>query len=586
MSSPNNVYTASSGLTAALDLGACGLRASVLVGSQALPIDLRQIGLSPTSLHTMKKEDSVPSFPNLLDRLGEDCPVSFASRNPQKSHFHLRDLLTELRSPLDAWWGPFQSLSIVVSAYANDLQRALLMRAASAAGWTGVRLVNKTTALAIHALQQRPAGNYLSLVIGHGPAEASVFQWQERRLQTLSYSIEPKLAGDELDRWYLQQILRHVEELPGAGPTDAYNFAEWTWMRNHAELVRWRLNLHKNVILELPSFVSNRTAQEEVVFDRRSWEQALSPACDLLGSLIERCCREAGTSMQQLDGFVATGGLLMHFPFLDRTRELCQNRLDAYGPDAQLLGACELAGREAVSIDKPTFEALQKIARKQDEAPFRIAISDGERLTNQVGALERQTRTPEGGLLHARESLNKPQDKVGRAPAQPAAPPTPSMEISREHASNSVSPSGSVNQREYTLAKKYLRQADSLLNAGEAENAVRLSHKARQVSSDSRIFRTMIEVHLRAANQHVPTPQNFADHRRWLLCALADDGTSYLVQKAVTDRFIVQAKQMLEQGTKGARAEAVALLEELLQYVPMAEEAQQITLQLEAKSIP
>src|SRR5262249_55053730 len=133
----------------------------------------------------------------------EDCLVSVAASKPLRPHGHLRDLFGNCSLFLNSW-GRFQSLGIVVSAFANDLQRSLILKAANAAGCPPVTLVNKTTALAVHGLKNRPDGTYLVVVLGHGPAEASVVHWDGQSLRSLSYSIEYELSGDELDRCLLQ----------------------------------------------------------------------------------------------------------------------------------------------------------------------------------------------------------------------------------------------------------------------------------------------------------------------------------------------------------------------------------------------
>src|ERR1700730_12961154 len=327
----------------ALDFGIHGVRAGVVVGSQPLVLDLVGEGSSPTSLLTLKNNNGVPNFPNLLGRLGEDCSVDFDNRAPQKPHLHLRDLFRELTVSLSECFDPLGSVRVVVSAYATDLQRALILKAANSADWPTVDLINKTTALAIHGLQQRPGGTYLALVLGHGPAEASVMEWQDRRLRTLSYCSETRLAGDELDRSFLQRALRSLTFSGSASqPSRAFGSEEWMWMRDRAESARLGLNWHESVTLEIPSSLTGCPAQE-LVFERHSYAEDLDPILTLLNDLIRRCCSEAGVAMDDLEGFLVTGGLMMHVPIFRRLSDLCQDRLGVFGVDAQLLGGGRFA---------------------------------------------------------------------------------------------------------------------------------------------------------------------------------------------------------------------------------------------------
>lgn len=592
--SANHAATANGPISAALDFGIRGIRAAVFLRSGLTAIPLVDEGLSPASLLTFKGGDRVPAFPNLLDRLGEDCPVSFDHIKSQKPHLHLRDLFGQVHASLRAWWGPSSSLALVVSAYANDLQRGLMLRSASASGWAAPRLVNKTTALAIHALQQKSDGKYLSLVLGHGPAEASVLQWDDRRLQAISYSIEPGLSGDELDRSLLQKILANLEPSNNVSRSShAYALEDWMWMRERAEQIRHRLSFHSGVIVEMPASLTGGSPQD-MLFEHKNWEQELSPLLNSLADLINRCCREAGVTMDELDGFCASGGLLMQAAFRNKLAQLCQGHVDTYGPDAQLLGACELAHQEEGETTKATNTSLEHPPEVAEDIPFRIranhddhALSDKSAVERpssqstvndpQIQKLEASIQELEGGLQRAREILGKLRRRAARSSSKlDASTSHVSIDVKKTVPSPAAPKAGSLKQqREYMFAEKCLRQAETLLQAGHLEEAVGLSHQAMEASRDSRIFGTVIDIHLRAASARPPAPETFPEDRRWLLCALSDHGTNEKVQKALAHRFFTHAKQMLSLGTEQGKAQAIVALNEMLEDVPLAEEAQE-----------
>jgi hypothetical protein len=557
----------------ALDFGIRGVRAAVVVRSQPLVLDLVEEGSSPASLLTLKNNNGVPNFPNLLDRLGEDCLVSFDNRTPQKPHLHLRDLFHEVSASLNGWLNALGSLYIVVSAYATDLQRALILRAANSAQWPNVNLVNKTTALAIHGLQQRPAGTYLALVLGHGPAEASVVEWQDGKLRTLSYCSETRLGGDEVDRCLLQRALRSLTS-SGSQPARGFGYEDWMWMRNRAELVRRRLNWHHSVTLEIPSSLTGR-ASHEVLFDRGSCAEDIESTLTLLSELIPRCCREADVAGDDLKGFLVTGGLLMHVPIFHRLSDLCQDRLSTFGVGAQLAGACEFASQE------PSLDAERPSAPPRPfTLPPRHSLYIAADVPPSHSTLETHPSPPtpviEPSKIKAASAEHEPTDqRAGTSPA--LVPPQGSTGTYSDDRGDPLRQVGLHKPAsDYPLAKKHLRMAEASLRASRPEEAVRLSHKAWQTSSDSRIFRAMIKIHLRVASQHPPSPGTFVDDRRWLLCALNDDGTNYEVQKAVMNRFMTHIKQLIAIGTEGARADAAASLDELLGYLPTADEAQEL----------
>ena len=573
----------------ALDFGIRGVRAGVVVRSQPLVLDLVGEGSSPASLLTLTDNNDVPNFPNLLDRLGEDCLVDVDNRAPQKPHLHLRDLFRELTASLKGWLDPSGSVRVVVSAYATDLQRALILRAANSAEWPTVNLINKTTALAIHGLQQRHSGTYVALVLGHGPAEASVMEWQDRRLRTLSYCSEARLAGDELDRSFLKRALRSLTfPASSSRPSKAFRSAEWMWLRNRAESARLGLNRHESVTVELPSSLTGCPAQD-VVFDRHSYAEDLEPILTLLNDLIRRCCREAGIAMDDLKGFLVTGGLSMHVPIFQRLSGLCQDRLDIFGVDAQLLGGCEFASQEPfINEEMPSAPQRPFPVRKQDSLYIAADAIPSQSLRQPYSghaarSAELKLRPAPGSFAHAADNVQEARPQV----VSPAVSPSEgSRGTSADEGRGPLQNAGNQRlEREYVRARKYLRMAEASLKSGRLEESVRLSHQARQTSNDSRIFRVMIEIHLRAASRHPPAPGTFVDDRRWLLCALNDDGTNYEVQKAVMNRFMTHTKQLLALGTAGARSEAAASLDELLRYVPAADEAQQLLGQIRAESM-
>jgi hypothetical protein len=139
-----------------------------------------------------------------------------------------------------------------------------------------------------------------------------------------------------------------------------------------------------------------------------------------------------------------------------------------------------------------------------------------------------------------------------------------------------------AERRKYVLGRDHLSQAERALKEGRLAEAVGLSHRAYQTSNDGRIFRAMIEVHLRAARKRPPAIQTFQEEMQWLLCALQDDGTNDKVQEAVAKRFLAHAQQLAELGTEQAHDQAIATLQELTKHGLMPEQGRLWLQQLRA----
>jgi hypothetical protein len=329
----------------ALDIGSCGVRAAVRVGGAFLPVLLSETGLVPSTLITLRETDRAVDFPALMDRIGEDSAVPIADLT-EKPHLFLKKLLTQLRAPLEAWWGPAASLALVISGFATDLQRSLIQKAARAAGYPANSLVNKTTALAVHALRRNRPGQYMALVLGYSGAEASVVQLEGKQLRALSYSLEPWVSGGMWDRLMLGFAADLAHALGKELPTGLYDRGDWLLIRAQMELVRRQLDIHKSVIWPVPAALYEGAAME-FTFSREQRDQVLGLTLDRLDALVDRCCHEAGTGKTKLQGCVATGGLIFQRPVRDRLFATFGNiSVRLFPHDSQSLGACQLVTQE------------------------------------------------------------------------------------------------------------------------------------------------------------------------------------------------------------------------------------------------
>ncbi len=618
-SSPQHAERTLSRSAAALVFGTRGIQAAVTAGEELLTLDLRQLALSPAHLITVREEAEgvgVPSFPTLLDRLGEEDLVTLESR-AERPHVHFGNLIAEPTRALQHGWGPFEALAVVVSAYATDLQRSLILKAAHRVGWQKVELVHKTTAVAVEALQQRESGNYLVLVLDHEAAEASVVEWQDRSLRAISYSIAPELSGNQLDRELLRDTLERLsnggDEAP---PFGLYTPRDWAWLQQRMQQVREQLDLRQRVRLEIPAALTTG-ATAEVAFERAELEERLTPIFTGIETLVRRCCAEAGGEWAQLRGLVVSGSLLRQASVLAHVRHICQGtRLTLCASDVRSRGACRRAAKGTgeerapqkggkAAMPWPAPEELRINAQFPEPFEHPIPTADQQpvgansiidRVRALVGSDRRseakQALAPLKEYIEALElSLEEPAVALEKTQAAASGAPAgrsrragqPSRAGSGDSAEPAaVKPSPEADQeaaektrkRKYVLAKDDLKKAEKALREGNLELAVRLSHRAFETSNAGRIFRAMIEVHLRAARRRPSTPETFGDDRRWLLCALSDDGTNDKVQEAIAERFLTHAEQLVERGTEKDHSVAISILHEMTQHLSPNELAQ------------
>lgn len=581
-------------LACGLDLGARNLRCCYSAVDGAISFPFPAEAGFPTDLLTIARSAGAPAFPGLLARVGVDAPVEIRGREGKKPHMHLRDLFTELRARLWRPWGMPQSLGVVVSTHANDLQRSLILKSAETAGWLGVRLVNKTTAAAFHTLTSIHSGKYLVIVLGYGPAEASVVQISSDGLQVLSHAYEPAICGARMDEICLAGVLLPALSGNGVQP-DAFSAGDWMWLRDRAETVRSGLSSCRPVVLGgVPARIAGG-AQLELRFSVDVWTEAVKPVLEALPGLVAQCCDQAGSALPDLQGCIATGGLLMDPLVRNQLRSACgAAHLSILPVEAQILGACALAkdeqrlvaaAKHSENTDMPEAAALRIPAESEPgEEPDPV-----EPMLRTVSAFVRKLQSSSAAADDARALLIKTHleelarnirqtatlfQDLANSPEQPRAV-NPADGLTRQSLTQS-SLNQELQRRKLALANQAIRRAEKELSRDRLEQAVQCSHAAAEASNDASIFRAMISIHLGAAAKRPPALATFPEDRTWLICALQDDPSSYAVQQALAARFFTHASQLADIATAEAKGEAWAILDELAELLPTANDTQHV----------
>nr|MBC8355025.1 Hsp70 family protein [Planctomycetota bacterium] len=490
----------------------------------------------------------------------------------------------------------------------------------------------------LRALDGRLDGNYLIGVFGHGPADLSIVQWRSGRVRPLTHVSAANLSGSQLDRVVLVGALgRLMEQQRNVVDPMLLSDLDWLWLQRNVESTRRSLCTHDRVTLELPSSMTDGQALE-LEFDRETVRQQVRSVIMEFTAVLRQCCTEANLGVEQLQGCLVSGGLLWQLDVLDQLNEQCGNLpVIPYPPDAQMLGAHRriaailtettqpesegtpvnskplpklehrhIACGTTFPIDQkhdqpsePSLDAfVQRISDlirsgKSDEAKVELrplqecihtlesSLASAEQArsaqseTDRLLGLARTVTIVSSGQPEAQiiATDDSPEQSLEIPPRGDSATP-PVAPVAKAAESKDEKSAKRAERRKYIRAKEELKKAQDALNKGQLEQAVGLSHAAYEQSADHRIFDAMIKVHLIAASKRPPHDSNFADERRWLLCALNDDTTREDTQQAIADRYKIHVRQLVDMGTREARRHAIEMLRDLSNVIPMPELAE------------
>ena len=549
----------------ALDFQGDGIRASISVGKDILPLNLSNLGLSKRLIsvddsHILNR--GFPVFFNLIDVLGKPGRMALDDYSSDKPFNHLCNILQEISEPLRFEWHPLNVLCLVVSGFATSPQRSQLIKAAQFAGWSesNIHLINKTTAISFETLQARPSGVYLILSLGYEAAEASLVRWEANRLKITRHEIAEQVSGSQLDLKLLQMITKSLAQSQNQLQMEFYELQEWYWILDRLSLLRHRLNCHNSVSWEIPAAFTQKEKATTIEIQKTDWEEALAPICQQLAQIIKQCCQEGKVELEQLQGCIVSGSLLFQKPIIFTLQKICQDiPLSLYSPDTQSIGACRLIARQESS--KQT-EAEEIYTTSPVSSTFFLASPSPKIVESSVKAEIQSKPISEDDTQKVRSQLSKTEATSSRE--------------------SQKTPHDESEQRKKALASAYLKQAEQELKRGNLAQAVAFSHYADEESKDGKIFRSAINIHLKAASHRPPTIQNFEEQSMWLLCAMSHDFTNEEIQEAVTKRFLTHARQLIELEKLIAAKET---LEKLNQHISLEGEAQQLLEKLNKKAI-
>ncbi|GAA0747243.1 Fe-S protein assembly chaperone HscA [Ideonella azotifigens] len=248
-------------------------------------------------------QDIAPgSLPYALEALGPGA-IGVPTRAGLKSPVDVAaEVLRTLRERAEAaLGGPLVGAVITVPAYFDDAQRQATKDAAQRAGLTVLRLLNEPTAAAVaYGLDNASEGAYVVYDLGGGTFDVSVLRLSRGVFEVLATHGDAMLGGDDFDaeiaRWFVAQT-------GGAGLIWAE--ADAGALHSAARQAKEALSAEDQVWMQC-RHASGQQASARL--DRATLEALTQPLVQRTLGPLRRALRDAGLTVDQVDGVVLVGG--------------------------------------------------------------------------------------------------------------------------------------------------------------------------------------------------------------------------------------------------------------------------------------
>jgi hypothetical protein len=541
---------------------------------------------------------AIPEFPTLLDRIGDSESIVLPGRpsTVEQPHTHVQQVLRDVTVEIGRFQSPGPArLGIVVPSNSTDLQRKRLLKNAHEAGWKHVQLYNRTTAVGRYALESRPAGIWLVLATSYGPAGLSVVRWEAGSLAPLRHHRLDGISAVQLDRQLMRRMIEGSAEQTGVIPEcGMYSDSEWHWLRQRARSARQKLNVFGQVDLELPQELTDHSTVT-VPLRRAAWLAVIERMCEATVTQIRSAVDAGSDGTGVVHGCVVCGELVSQVGFLRGIQSrLMEMSVLAVPDDSGIRGALQLMKAEGESstpddcedITSPLVDSHQHVTMSLQEFPpwMNPQTAGSQPPSARVTKPSTTKSDPDKETLHAsvhvspklpESSDQNPPDASLRAGRERTADPLQQAPDSQPVDSDIEMRRAERRKRgQLVEARQIIRQARLFLEQGDLKSldrSVQLSHQANEKSKDERIFKDVIDIHLKAATSRPPRIETFKDDARWLVCAFGHDPTDAMqldVAGAIRNRYLTYAEQLSECHTTTAAGEARRALEELLARIP------------------
>lgn len=200
---------------------------------------------------------------------------------------------------------------ITVPAAFDNPRREATKHAAQIAGFKVLRLINEPTAAALaYKLEDNSSENKTIGVfdIGGGTFDFTILSSEEGALQVTASDGDLKLGGTYMDHAIMEYILRDIEKLHKIKITRDH--PKYQDILKEIEKVKIEVTLIPESRLLVSDIVKEdgTTFSYDKRFERSTFERLISPLLARIQDPVDRCLKEAGITIDQLDNVVMVGG--------------------------------------------------------------------------------------------------------------------------------------------------------------------------------------------------------------------------------------------------------------------------------------
>ncbi|CAN5483312.1 Fe-S protein assembly chaperone HscA [soil metagenome] len=291
------------------------------------------VGTRAKNLASAHPRDTIVSVKRFMGRGADDPetrrlgPYEFTSPkagDPNVVRFKIRgreltpvevsaDILRELKAWAEDDVGRVGGVVITVPAYFDDAQRQATKDAGRLAGLDVLRLLNEPTAAALaYGLDKKQNGHFVVYDLGGGTFDVTVLLLDDGVFQVKSTGGDSQLGGDDMDRALANEILL---ELGWMLP----EHAKPNSLTPHPKLAPGVIRLVLDEARRIKHALTEKSVvkasiplpgggEREIAITRARFDELVHPLLERTGVAARRAMKDAGLTVDQLDGVILVGG--------------------------------------------------------------------------------------------------------------------------------------------------------------------------------------------------------------------------------------------------------------------------------------
>ena len=324
-----------------------------------------------TSYNRAKEDNTLKVVKDIREDKGHMAAIETAAGKTVSPEEVATEVLRGVKNRIDTHYGKdFEKAVITVPAYFYDFQKAATKRAAEAAGFKKVVLINEPTAAAFaHGAAEldikklKDGVNYLVYDFGGGTMDVSIvtakIEKKQRTFKVTSIAGNPRLGGDDIDK----KIAEKFAEDLGISDFDSASDKTKSILRRQAEEAKIHLSDANNEVYKSKFELEGKEVEVEVGID--AFNQEITSIIDETIDLTQKAIDEApNLNIENIDEVVLVGGS-------SRNRLARQKLIEMFG-EARLQKSLD----GEIDPDEMVAKGAAKYAKVLDEQSDAYHLSD------------------------------------------------------------------------------------------------------------------------------------------------------------------------------------------------------------------